>query len=78
MKNGNGKYKVETGVPIPPKERKRRGYADALRALKKGQCILLPKSKKATTVGVVAAHIFGAGNYAVRSMKDGVRVWRTA
>lgn len=71
----NGKassLKIESGVPLPPK----RGddYA-ILKKMKRGQSILFPAGTQ-PLVRAAAARIFGKGGYAIRTMKDGARLWR--
>ena len=70
----NGEFKIEQGIEIP----ERRGgavIAPAMRAMKKGDSILLHNSPATARS---QAHLYlGKGNYTVRESKEGVRVWRT-
>lgn len=69
-------YRIESGVVIPPVRRRAQTMLDALRGMKKGQSIRLPK--KRYTVATAAAHkVFGGGNYTVRSNGTTLRLWRT-
>lgn len=67
--------KIERNVPIP-QARTRAGYQSQLRQMKPGDSVLFPLTDKATTVRKRASQAFGSGKYAVRTMPDGVRVWR--
>ena len=62
--------KIEKNVPIP--KRGRSGISAALKSMKVGDSMILPKQ----TAYTQAYKVLGKGNCAVRSTADGVRVWR--
>lgn len=68
------RYKIETGIPIPA-EHVGKGFAATLRALKKGQSVVLPTSRK--NLGGIISSIGGIGGFTVRTLSEKrVRVWR--
>ena len=73
----NGVLKIEKGIPIPTGSgRKGQGKVQiAMKAMKKGDSVLLAHSKAGNTYSQAKAYL-GAGNYAVRPEGDGFRVWR--
>lgn len=71
----NGALKIEKGVPLPSKARKSE-VADLMRAMKKGDSILI-HGRKGDSVRTSASTYIGIGKYAVRAEGDGFRVWRT-
>lgn len=73
------KLVIESGIPIPPiRQPKRAGRVAFLRAIKKGQSVLLRTSGAIARSAAVQA--FGAGNYVSREVRRGkaYRIWRIA
>ena len=66
----SGELKIERGIPIPNRGRK----TNALRALKVGECVLLPDKSKGNRSLVTG--VMGSGNYATKKESGGLRVWR--
>lgn len=68
----NAKYKIEDDVPLPLAHAHRYAF---LHEMKPGQSVLFGKGMQGAA-RIAARLAFGRGAYAVRTMKDGVRVWR--
>jgi hypothetical protein len=73
MKKTNGELKIEKGVPLP--QARSRGLSKALRGMKIGDSLLTFSG--ADSARNVAAQVLGAGKYATRQDKGGIRIWRT-
>lgn len=73
----NGELKIEKGIPLPPARGGRRSETAALmRAMKKGDSILMHKAP--TNVQQHALRYIGKGKFATRREGNGYRVWKTA
>lgn len=72
----NGELKIEKNVPIPKNTtRKGKGHVQlVLRALKKGESVVLPGVPQ--NAYSAARKYIGAGRYTIRPDKGGSRVWR--
>lgn len=71
--------KIETGIPVPPSNSggpkgPRNPTTRAIAALKKGQSVLL--NVRSELAHPIARRYIGSGNYALRHVDGGVRVWR--
>lgn len=65
-----------SGVPVPPSNRFRRGWTDAMRNLAVGDCVLLPL-RDAAHAGSLWRNL-KPQQYTSRVVPGGVRIWRTA
>jgi hypothetical protein len=68
--------KIERGVKVTRKGGNNGGVSAQLRALKRGESVVVPHSATAD-VRQLALYALGAGNYATRKCDGGTRVWRT-
>lgn len=71
------KYSIQSNIQIPNGHGRARdpdSFSGKLRALKKGQSIF--RKGNVLTITSQAASILKAGNYSVRSLNGGARVWR--
>ncbi len=71
-------YKIEKGIPIPPRRHPKvsnRGAVDILRKLKIGESVLFPQYSSVASVG---GHItlIKEFKFTGRVLPEGVRVWR--
>jgi hypothetical protein len=75
----NGELKIEKNVPIPISTgRKGSGpIQTAMRALKKGDSVIIPGKSVGNVYSAARAYI-GKGKYTVRAVDGGFRVWRIA
>jgi hypothetical protein len=75
------KYKIESGIPIPPPEsgRDKGETALAMEKLKKGQSFLIPdgKIRSIRSMASKAGRALGV-KFSSREVEGGVRVWRIA
>lgn len=75
------RYKIERGIPVPPRRsgRPHSALTLAVKALKKGESVLVADRAR-STVEKAALVYLGRGNYRThaeaRAGKPGVRVWR--
>lgn len=68
-------YKIERGIPIPPKGGERTGLTATLRALDVGDSFLIANEKERLRALHFASR---AGvKIATRKVEGGIRVWRT-
>ncbi len=65
---------IEHDVPIP-KARNNQGITGTLRKLKKGDSVLIPGKKAAEMSGYIT-NAGMTGKVTMRTLPDGVRVWR--
>lgn len=72
MTKANGELKIEKGVPIPAP--RSRGLAATLRKLKVHDSILT--TIKSGNASSAASRVLGVGNFVVRTVEGGVRIWR--
>ena len=73
----NGEFKIEDGIPMPPKHGNAKGYAEALKKLKVSQSLVLPVGSYSGAWGHAKANL-GKGNFVIRAAKGGgFRVWRS-
>lgn len=72
------KLKIEDGIPAPERRVSSKGYTEAIRALKRGQSVLLPTSYGSayTLCAALCQTERKPGEFVVRSEGDGARVWR--
>lgn len=74
----NGQLKIDKGIPIPPKSNhggKEKSEESLLMiSMKSGDSVLLKKNKGAAVR--LAQRNLGAGNYVLRQVEGGFRVWR--
>lgn len=70
----NGEPKIEKGIPIPKTRGRSGGRAGLLRSLKAGESVVLPMT--APIASTAASYALGKGNYTVRTVEGGARVWR--
>ena len=68
-----GKFKIEKGIPIPPKANGT-GATAVIRSLKVGESVELPNRNKSVTQ--LAHQIYGKGHVVVRATEKGCRIWR--
>ena len=68
-----GKFKIEKGVPIPPKANGT-GATAVIRSLKAGDSVELQTSIKSAMT--LAYRIYGKGYVVVRTTEKGCRIWR--
>ena len=74
----NGELKIEKGIPVPPKPGGgRKGYGPAMKAMRKGDSVLLPVKAYANAWTTSMTHL-GRGNFEIRKEGQKFRVWRTA
>lgn len=69
----NGELKIDKGIEIPRRPVKK-GYSQALRALKKGESVLLPISY--LPGGLMRQVDNRPGVFSTRREEGGFRVWR--
>lgn len=75
----NGAIKIDKGIPVPQITGRGHGKgptALAMLEMKKGDSIFLRCSK--ANIYQSAGRYIGKGKYAIRTEKDGFRVWRIA
>ena len=72
----DGQFKIETGIPVPPHPRNK-GHTKAVRALKKGESVLLPV-KIHSISSILRRFGFSAKTHVCRTVEGGVRIWRIA
>jgi hypothetical protein len=75
------KYKIESGIPIPPPDSGRdKGETTlAMEKLKKGQSFLIPDGKARSIRSMASKTGKAAGiKLSCREVEGGVRVWRIA
>lgn len=80
MEKGNGTFKIEKGVPIPKRQSSRLGKSKyPYQAMNVGDSILLPHFTRTSQLGGTLDVWKRATGWAFesRSVKGGVRVWRT-
>lgn len=70
-----GELKIESGIPIPG-DRRRSGIRSALRQMAVGDSFFIGGVNANTRAHNNASQILGKGNYAVRQVEGGYRVWR--
>lgn len=68
--------KIEKGIPVPDRGRRKGFYAEMFRKMVPGDSVLLPRAKKQNIYGWVQQY-WGSSACAVRVEEGGVRVWRT-
>lgn len=73
----SGKYKIESGVPVPAPYVRDKELYEALRIMSAGDSVVVPAhyAVKARSAAVV---VFGKGNATTRKTGDLVRIWRRA
>lgn len=72
-------FKYESGLPIPPRVVRDKGYTSSVRNLPIGLSVYLPISAahaRAIVQYLVAGSECKAGDYVVRREGDGARIWR--
>ncbi len=69
----NKKWKIDSCIPVPQKLAERYTF---LASLKIGQSVLFQKGEQPRVRRIARIHI-GKGCYTIRTLKEGVRVWRT-
>ena len=74
-------FKIESGVPLPPNAGKQGLGKYPFRKMNIGDSFLVAtdvQGKTANNLASCARQIFGKGNFAIRRVEGGVRVWRLA
>ena len=69
---------IERGVPIPPRRHGKRGagvLTKMLAKMKKGDSAFFP-NRDSQSLWFAGRLVFGSGNFTVRKVDGGARIWR--
>lgn len=71
----NGAFKLERGVPLPPKSGKPGGLTDTIRKMKEGESFVIPPGRHVADVWPIAKHL-GVKLTSRRQPDGSTRIWR--
>lgn len=68
--------KIETGIPVPPRQNKH-SYSAVMKEMKVGDSVLITNSTDRNQISSAASRVFGTGCSVTKKVEGGIRVWRT-